>query len=111
MDGERLIDALEAGGDGFQFLHAFDVAVQCFAAGAGARGAAGIGGGDEHGVRHIGSEVVVMSEGGVDDFGVFAVAFEEIGADLRVSAFGVVVGGFADVVQQAGTAGQDGVHF
>ena len=46
----------------------------------------------------------------VDDFGVFAVAFEEVGPDLRVATLHVVVGRFADIVQQAGAAGEDGVH-
>ena len=52
----------------------------------------------------------MVAEGGVDDFGAFAVALEQVGADLRVAAFRVVVGRFADVVQQAGAAGEDGVH-
>ena len=54
-----------------------------------------------------------MAEGGVDDFGAFAVALEQVGADLRMAAFRVVIGGFADVVQQAGTAGEVAVqaHF
>ena len=94
----------------FELLHPLDVAVERFAAGAGAGGAAGVGRGDEHRVRHVGADVVVMAEGGVDDFGVFAVTLEQVGADLRVAAFGVVVGRFADVVQQAGAAGQVGVH-
>ena len=110
LDRERLLDALEAGGDRFQLLHPLDVAVERFAAGAGARGAAGVGRGDEHRVRHVGADVVVVAEGGVDDFGAFAVALEQVGADLRMAAFGVVVGRFADVVQQAGAAGQVGVH-
>ncbi len=51
-----------------------------------------------------------MAEGGVDDFRAFAVTLEDVGADLRVAAFGVVVGRFADVVQQAGAAGHVGIH-
>ena len=82
LDRERLLDALEAGGDRFQFLHPLDVAVERFAAGAGPRGAAGVGRGDEHRVRHVGADVVVMAERGVDHFGAFAVALEEVGADL-----------------------------
>ncbi len=66
----------------FQFLHPLDVAVERFAAGAGSRGAARVGGGDQHGVRHVGPNVVVVAEGGVDHFGAFAVAFEQVGADL-----------------------------
>ena len=107
LDGEGLLDAGEAGGDRFQLFHPLDVAVERFAAGAGARGAAGVGRGDEHRVGHVGADVVVVAEGGVDHFGVFAVALEQVGADLRVAAFHLVVGGLADVVQQAGAAGQD----
>ncbi len=42
-----------------------------------------------------------MAEGGVHDFGAFAVSLEQVGSDLGMAAFHVVIGGFADIVQQA----------
>ena len=53
LDGKGLFDPLEAGGDRFQLFHPFDVAFERFAAGAGARGAAGVGRGHEHRVGMI----------------------------------------------------------
>ena len=54
-----------------------------------------------------------MAEGGVHDFRLFAVALEQLGADLGMAAFHLVVGRLADVVQQAAAAGQVAVeaHF
>jgi uncharacterized ion transporter superfamily protein YfcC len=51
-----------------------------------------------------------MAEGSVNYLGAFAVTFEEIGADLRMATFHIVVGGFADIVQQTGAAGEDSIH-
>ena len=48
--------------------------------------------------------------GGVDHLGPLAVALQQVGADLGVAAFGLVVGRLADVVQQAAAAGQGAVQ-
>ena len=45
----------------------------------------------------------------MDHFGPLAVALQQVGADLRVAALGLVVGRLADVVQQAAAAGQRAV--
>ncbi len=47
----------------------------------------------------IDANVVVVAERGVDDFGAFAVALQQFGADFWMAALGFVVGGFADIVQ------------
>ncbi len=99
----------EAAGDRLQFLHAFDITFEGFAPGAGARGAARVGGSHDDGVGMLDAEVVVMPGRGADDLRAFAVAFQQISADLRVAAFGFMVGGFADVVQQAAASGQPAV--
>ena len=106
LNGESLLDAFEAGGDRFQFLHPFDVAFEGFAAGAGTRGAAGVGGRDQHRVRMIDANIVVVPQRGVDHLGTLAVALQQFGADFGVAAFGLVVGRLADVVQQPAAAGQ-----
>ncbi len=49
-------------------------------------------------------------QGGVDHFGPLAVALQQVGADLGMAAFGLVVGRLADVVQQAATPGQRAVQ-
>ena len=61
----------------------------------------------------VDANVVVMPQRGVDDFGPLAVALEQIGADFGMAAFGLVIGGLADVVQQPAAAGQPAVepHF
>ena len=51
-----------------------------------------------------------MAEGGVHDFGAFAVSLQEVGSDLGMAAFHVVIGGFADIVQQARAASERGIH-
>ena len=51
-----------------------------------------------------------MAQCGMDDFGPFAVALEQFGADLGMAAFGFVVGRLADVVQQAAAPGQVAVE-
>ena len=43
---------------------------------------------------------------GVDDLRVLAVFFADVDADLHVASLDLVVKGLADVMQQAGTAGQ-----
>ena len=58
----------------------------------------------------VDAHVVVMAQRRVDDFGPFAVPLEQLGADLRMAAFGLVVGRLADVVQQAAAAGQRAVE-
>ena len=97
-------------GDRLQFFHAFDVAFQRFAAGAGPRGAAGVGRRHQHRVGVLDAEVVVVADGGVNHLGPLAVALQQIGADLRMPAFGLVVGRLADVVQQAAAPGQRAVQ-
>ena len=57
----------------------------------------------------VDADVVVMAQRGVDHFRPFAVALEQLGADLGMAAFGFVVGRLADVVQQAAAAGQRAV--
>src|SRR5687768_13744336 len=101
LDGEGLLDAREAAGDGLQLLHPFDVPLERFAAGAGAGGAARIGRGHEHCVRIVGDDLVVMAEGGVYDLGFLTVPFEQVGPDLGMAALQLVVGRLADVVQEA----------
>ena len=51
-----------------------------------------------------------MAAGGMHYFWPFAVAFQEVGADLGVTALGLMVGRLADVVQQAATPGQGAVE-
>ena len=94
----------------FELFHPLDVAFERLAAGPGPGGAAGVGGGDEQRVGVLDAEVVVVAGGGVDHFAALAVALEQVGADLGVAAFGLVVGGLADVVQQAAPPGQHAVH-
>ena len=48
----------------------------------------------------------MMAGRGVDHFGPFAVAFQQVRADLGVSALGIMIGGLANVVQQAAAAGE-----
>ena len=76
----------------------------------GRRGAAGVGRGDEHRVGILDDDVVVVAEGGVHDLGLLAVPLEEVGADLGMAPFQLVVGRLADVVQQAAAAGQVAVQ-
>ena len=54
----------------------------------------------------VDAHVVVMAQRGVDHFRPFAVALEQLGADLGMAAFHLVIGRLADVVQQAAAAGQ-----
>ena len=58
----------------------------------------------------FGDNLVVVSQGGMDDFGRFAMAFEDIGADFGVSPFHIMVGGLANVVQQSAAAAQGTVQ-
>ena len=51
-----------------------------------------------------------MPERRVYDLGAFVVAFEDVGADFGMSPLGLVIGGLADVVEQAAAAGQAAVE-
>ena len=48
----------------------------------------------------------MVAVGGMHDFRFFIVPFENICADLGVAAFKLVIGGFADIVQEAGPTGE-----
>ena len=48
----------------------------------------------------------MVADGGANHLGPLAVAFQQVGADFRVAALGLVVGGLADVVQQAAAPGE-----
>ena len=69
LDGKGVIDAGEAAGDRFQLFHPLDVAFERFAAGAGPRGAAGVGRGHQHGVGIVDAQIVVMPQRRVDHLG------------------------------------------
>ena len=75
-DGKGLADSVEATGDRFQFFHPLDVTFQRFASRAGAAGTAGIRRCHDHRERVLDHDLVVMSEGRVDDFRRFLVPTE-----------------------------------
>jgi hypothetical protein len=52
----------------------------------------------------------VVAQGGVDDLLALAVALQQLGADGRVAPLHLVVGGLAQVVQQAAAAAQGAVQ-
>lgn len=106
LDGECVVDAGESAGEAFEFLETPDVFFERFAAGSGASSGDGICGGDEDRIDVFGADIVVVSCCGVDDFGTFAVAFEKFSADGWVPAFHFVIGGFADVVEEATASGE-----
>ena len=52
----------------------------------------------------------MVAEGGVDDLLALAVPLGQLGADGRVAALHLVVGGLADVVQEAAAAAEGAVQ-
>ena len=91
-------------------LQALDVAFQRFAPGPGPGAGDRVGGHDDRRVGRGRRDVAVVAADGVEHgFGLVELA-AELHADRRVAAFLVVVHGLADVVQQAGAAGEGAVE-
>lgn len=105
LDGVGFIDAFEGGGGVFKFGEAFNVGVEGFFAGAGAGTADGVGGLDDDVFDCFEGDVFMMGGDSVDDAFVNFEFFEDFLADGGVAAFDFVVDGFADVVEEAGFAG------
>ena len=90
----------EALGHRFQLFEPLDVFLQRLATGAGPGGADGVGGGDQDGVNMTDRNVVVVARDRMQHVGVrFAVTLGQLGANLWVTAFHLMVSRLADVMQ------------
>ena len=110
LHGVGFGDAGEGAGEVFERADALEVAGDGFGAGAGAGGGEAVGNDEQRGVDAFGGDLLVVGGDGVDDAGVFPVGAEEVGGGEGVAAGVVAVEGFAEVVEEAGTAGGFGVE-
>src|SRR5688572_8342755 len=100
LDGVGLANAVEAEGKVFEVAEALHVALERLASRARAGRADRVGGHDDGRVRRRRRHVAVVAGGGVEHrFGLVEAA-QEVHADLRVTALGLVVHRLANVVQQ-----------
>src|SRR5215471_3855406 len=105
LDGERLLDALEAVGDVLELLQALDVRLQDLAAGARPCGGERVGPVDEDGLEGPRLVVAVVALHRVDDVVVLPELLQHLAAELEVRPLHLPVDRLTDVVQQAGPLG------
>src|SRR5215471_8553649 len=105
LDGERLLDALEAVRDVLELLQALDVRLQDLAAGARPCGGERVGPVDEDGLEGPRLVVAVVALHRVDDVVVLPELLQHLAAELEVRPLHLPVDRLTDVVQQAGPLG------
>src|SRR5690606_1205313 len=110
LDGVRVLDPWEAGGDVLEPFEALDVALERLASGPWSGGRDRIGGVDDDGEEGLGAVQVVVVEDRVYDIGGLAEAPAQVGSDLGVGALDLAVYRLADVVQQSCTTRLALVH-
>src|SRR6185295_9562228 len=105
LDRERLLHPLEGGGDLLELLEPLHVGLEDLAAGAGPGGGEGVGRGHQHGLDGLRIVVAVMASHAVDDLLGLAVLAQQVDAELEMGAVHLAVDRLADVVEDAGPAG------
>ena len=110
LDGIAAVHTLKGGGHFFQLLQTLNVVLQVLAAGAGPCGRDGVRSLDDTGDDGLGFHVAMVGVDGMDHRFALLVLPGHIHADVHMGAFNLVVQSLADVMQQAGTAGQGGVQ-
>src|SRR5690606_34564543 len=105
-----LFDAVKAGGDFFEHLHAADVRFEAFTPRAGSRARNGVGGFDDVRLDIFLFDFVVVACNRVHDARVQPVALGELRADHGVGSFHLMVDGLAEVMEQAAGLGDHDVR-
>src|SRR6202042_2070584 len=101
LDRVCLIDAREAQSKRFELFQASDVFLESFAPRTRAAGTDRVGGGNQHCIRRLDAQVIVMPQRRMDHLLRLAVASSQLGSDKGMTTFHLVVGRLADVVQKS----------
>ena len=108
LNGEASLHAGEGGGELLELFKTLDVIFQVLTSGAGTGRRNGVGRLNDAGDDRLGFHIPVVGVDGVDDRLIFFVLPGDVHADVDVGTLDLVVERLADVVQQAGAAGDGG---
>ena len=107
LDGEGTLDSGIRVGQLLQILNALEIGGHIFGAGAGSRGADGVGGADQDSYRAGGGNVVMVGSHAVDDEPRTRRSASNISPPVDgVGSFDLVIDGLADIVEEAGPFGR-----